>query len=474
MLMWWMIQFYRFFCSLKLAVCIISVLIFLLAIGTVYESLYGRLYAQEVIYQSVWMTFVIILLALNIVAVMIDRWPWKKKHIAFLMAHFGILFVCAGSLITRYYGIDGNLSIKVGESQNRLMTSNILLSVYSSFDGKNLTQLYQKKVHFFKNPPHRNRPYRVPLGSSVLRVIDYYPSSIIREQYKSTPKGGIAIRFQISGKNAEITHWMFKPPWKKQIVKSLGPSQIILLDSFNPSHVLSSFRQPTLLLVPVRSKKKANYLQYKLCGIQKNNSRSAKSVCFKTGFLKLGSILKTGWMDFQFRLLSYIPQAIPDTIFIPQKLNAQNTSPAIQLEFNNQKQWMSLNSHVFFFDKSKVFIVAYANEQKKLNFNIKLKKFTIQYYPSSLQASSYKSQVVTQYNWKKQHHTISMNHPIKLAGYTIYQSGFEEDERGTPLTSIFAINKDPGRQLKYLGCILIACGVLLLFLRRNRRSRNVV
>ena len=151
-------------------------MIVLLAAGTIYESLYGRIAAQEMIYQSVWMIAALFVLALNIIAVMIDRWPWQKKHIGFLMAHFGILFVITGSWITRYYGVDGSLRLEIKESGYQIMTDDILLAVYSSFDGKNLTELYRKKVLFFKNPPRLKNPYTVSLGTSSLKVVNYYAS----------------------------------------------------------------------------------------------------------------------------------------------------------------------------------------------------------------------------------------------------------------------------------------------------------
>ena len=117
------IYIYSLFCSLKLAIFTLSALILLFAVGTVYESFQGRLAAQEVIYRSVLMNIFLSLLVLNIVAVMIDRWPWKKRHIAFLLAHFGIIFLITGALITRFYGVDGNMRLALGDKGRQITTS---------------------------------------------------------------------------------------------------------------------------------------------------------------------------------------------------------------------------------------------------------------------------------------------------------------------------------------------------------------
>ena len=451
-----LLSIYSVFCSLRLAVFTLSAMIVLFAIGTFYESAQGRLAAQEVIYRSVWMTVLVSLLGFNIMAVMIDRWPWKKKHVGFLLAHFGILFVIIGSLMTRFYGVDGNLRLALGEKGKQITTSSTLLMVYSSFDAHNLTELYREQVHFFRHSPKPEKPHLVPLGANVLKVTDFYPAATAREKYEPALRGGPALRFQIEGSQAQLVKWVFKPPHLDKVKLPLGPAQVLLLKSFSTSENIKIDR-PSLLLVSSDGK-----LRYEL--------RRPKSKKVIKGSLKVGSVLKTGWMDFQFRLIEYLPKALPNTIFTPRKRVGDRTNSAIQLEFKGEKRWMGLNSHLFFFDEEKVYVVAYVNERKDMGFRLQLKDFKVIRYPSSFKAASYESEV--QVNDTKEATLISMNHPLKFAGYTVYQSGFEEDEKGVPVASIFAINKDPGRFVKYFGSLLIVLGSFVLFLRRNLRSRR--
>ena len=448
-----LIYIYSLFCSLKLAVFTFSALIILFAIGTFYESAHGRLAAQEVIYRSYWMTFFVSLLGLNIIAVMIDRWPWKKRHIGFLLAHFGIIFMIVGSLMTRFYGVDGNMRLMLNKSNDQINTSSVLLMVYSSFDAKNLTELYRERVSFFRHSPSQKKPHLISLGSDVLEINNFYPVATARETYQPALRGGPALRFQIEGSRAEMVRWMFKPPGMNKVKLSLGPAQVFLLDSFSDvkNEILD---RPSLLLVSLGEK-----IQYEL--------RKPKSDKVLKGSLKKGSVLKTNWMDFQFRLIDYMPQALPNTIFTPRKKSGERTNSAIQVEFKGEKRWMGFNSHLFFFDEEKVYVIAYMNEKKRLGFHLKLKDFKITRYPSSFKAASYESEV--QVNEEKKIELISMNHPLKFAGYTVYQSGFEEDEEGVPIASVFSINKDPGRFIKYFGSLLIVLGSFVLFLRRNRR-----
>ena len=477
-----LIYIYSFFCSLKLAIFTLLALILLFAVGTFYESAQGRVAAKELIYRSIWMTALISLLALNIIAVMIDRYPWKKRHIPFLLAHFGIILVIVGSVITRFYGVDGSMRLTLGEKGSQIVTESTLLMVYSSFDAKNLTELYRKKVHFFRHPPKPKKPHVAQIGSQILKVTQFYPLSLAREQYKPSLRGGPAVRFQIEGSRAQIVKWMFKPPWMDKVQWPLGPAEIVLS---SPLSLKKTKSLKPVYLSRKKSEKKTNpklthgqnqdrprlllisegkKLKYKL---QKPGSKKIQE-----GFLQTSSALnriKTGWMDFEFRLLEYIPKALPNTLFIPQKRAGEQTNSAIQVEFKGEQKWMGLNSYLFFFDEDKVYVVAYINEKQNLGFQLELKNFKVTRYPSSFKAAGYESKVLV--NQKKKA-IISMNHPLKFAGYTLYQSGFEEDEKGTPVASVFSINKDPGRFIKYFGSLLIVLGSFVLFLRRNLRSHS--
>ncbi|MDW7995187.1 MAG: cytochrome c biogenesis protein CcsA [Gemmatales bacterium] len=55
---------------------------------------------------------------------------------------------------------------------------------------------------------------------------------------------------------------------------------------------------------------------------------------------------------------------------------------------------------------------------------------------------------------------ITMNQPLSLEGLTFYQSGYLPDDSGT----ILQVVRNPGRWLPYLGCLIVAAGMLAHFL----------
>jgi cytochrome c biogenesis protein ResB len=96
---------------------------------------------------------------------------------------------------------------------------------------------------------------------------------------------------------------------------------------------------------------------------------------------------------------------------------------------------------------------------------MKLKNFSVGRYPGTMMAMSYESVV----DVAGQEHVISMNEPLKHAGFTFYQASFQEDESGKPFLSVLSVNYDPGRWIKYLGSIILVLGIILLFYEKNKK-----
>src|SRR5438132_8872760 len=100
---------FEFFASLKLAVVLLGVLIVAAIAGTIYESSFDAKVARSYIYGAPWFNLWLVLLATNLTASALSRWPWKKYHLAFLITHLGIITLLAGSLVGRIFGIEGTI-----------------------------------------------------------------------------------------------------------------------------------------------------------------------------------------------------------------------------------------------------------------------------------------------------------------------------------------------------------------------------
>lgn len=105
-----------------------------------------------------------------------------------------------------------------------------------------------------------------------------------------------------------------------------------------------------------------------------------------------------------------------------------------------------------------------------LPFSVTLDDFRLTRYPGSHSPMSYESDlVIKKENESPSQATIRMNKVINVDGYRLFQSSFDQDERGT----ILSVSYDfPGMQLTYAGYFLLFVGfVLTLFSKRSRFGR---
>lgn len=111
-------------------------------------------------------------------------------------------------------------------------------------------------------------------------------------------------------------------------------------------------------------------------------------------------------------------------------------------------------------------ILKYGPATHALPFSIELVEFRKTDYPGSQMAMAYESEVVMRVPGAEPiHMTIWMNHPLKHAGWKVYQSGFLGDG-----TTILAVTKDPGLVPTYLACTGLCVGIMITFFSRSMSS----
>lgn len=444
--------------SLKLAVVIIVLIAIVTAWGTIVEAQYDALAAKKIVYSSIWMIAPMVLLVISLTAVMVDRWPWQKRHVGFILAHIGIIILLIGSLITQKFGVDGSMTIGIGDKQKNVVSAETDLTVYSSLDGSQYAKLYDQEVDFFLKPASK-KPVSIAIPEGEIKVIESYPYAIREQKFVEAPadeNAGAALRFQLQNANVNMTEWMLQPSKDAAETKDLGPAQVLIVSKFPRDFG----GRNAIVLRPMDSER----VEY--------NIHSARLPTIKKGTVSAGEVIETGWMDIQFRLLKYMPHAKEEVTYRPLDKPTPMTNAAIKIQYRApgtdklKTQWMGLNSLLKLFSEQQVYIVSYMNRRLPLSFDVKLKEFRVGRYQGTLRAASYESLVDVPGIGEQ---LISMNEPLKHGGYTFYQASFETDEAtGKPVSSVLSVNHDPGRGLKYLGSLLIVLGAIHLFYMKRR------
>ncbi|NCN95149.1 MAG: cytochrome c biogenesis protein [Bdellovibrionales bacterium] len=441
---------------MKLAVVIILALAIVSAVGTIYEARYDAEYAQKLVYQSPYMYAVMILLCVTLIAVMVDRWPWKRRHIAFILAHIGIIVTLIGSVFTQRLGVDGTMAFKIGGARKSVTVKERDLAIYGSFGTGEIRPLLQDPVDFITRRPTEERPHVIEFGNEKIEVVEYLHLAFRDEKIISSERegDGPALRFQLKNANVDVTEWVRREGGKSSANVDLGPASIVLSDgSYKPIEGVNE-----IVFSPIPNSDEIRYMVYDKSNLLK-----------KRGQIKESEGFDVGWMGLQMKILRYHPHSFQKVTYEKAESSSPLAHSAIRFRFRDQEHWMGIGSLVRLYTEDRMYVLAYVFRQLDLGFELKLKDFKIGYNQGTKKAASYESLVETP---EGEEVLISMNEPLKYAGYTFYQASFEQDEMGKATLSVLSVNYDPGRWIKYLGSLLIVLGSILLFYFRKALARS--
>ncbi|CUI16414.1 putative membrane protein [Candidatus Protochlamydia naegleriophila] len=121
----WIKRCFHFLGGIYLAIVLIGAFAAIVVAGTIIESYTdSHLYAAEWTYQSPFFHMLLWLLFINILFAALRRWPFKPRHIPFLITHLGLLMVIGGTIIKQRTGIQGNLNLWEGSANQTLLLPN--------------------------------------------------------------------------------------------------------------------------------------------------------------------------------------------------------------------------------------------------------------------------------------------------------------------------------------------------------------
>ena len=197
------------------------------------------------------------------------------------------------------------------------------------------------------------------------------------------------------------------------------------------------------------------------------------------GRVEIGKEISTGWMNLQFRVDQVLPHAVPDVTVTPldDDDKSELAVSAAELEIKSgktaQKFWIVEGLHKSLMFEEGLFEIVFGRRQLALGFELMLKDFRVKNDPGTERPASFESDVVLKdfsrgTSFEK---TISMNQPLVYKGFQIYQAGYTPNPEGKEMSS-FAVGRDPGVPLKYLGAIIMVIGILLMFYTRAYSTRS--
>ncbi len=478
MLSRWIQNLYRVLISLQLAVVLLVCLTLSLVVATTLESKYDTPTAQFLVYRAPWFAFLLLLLGVNILAVALSRWPWKTRHIPFLSAHLGILLLLAGSWVTRQQGIDGMMRVSEGEEQSVVEIDEPQILLQSPKETRIFPLPWRPPFAAFEG-------LRLPYG---LQVEEYLSRAepVFSFDPNSSEQARAAVQLKFSTKRAmggmpamaasqEIWLWEGAEEWRQS---DIGPARVVL-GGARPE-------QPgPWIWLRVRS---GNRMAFEALSLRQERS---------SGVLKVdkdGAVLDPGWKAVQIEIRRFLPKALPRTDYVPAKLQFGSKAPPSAIRLRGPRLpdgtpgdllWLGMGDRAVFEMGGESIQIYYGPKRVLLPFSLRLERFLLERYPGSSQPAAFSSRVTvvgSDVVPGEASRLISMNEPLDWKGFTFYQSSYEESpprrtseepaDSSRPTVSIFSVNRDPGRWLKYLGSLILVVGIIHFYLARARRHRK--
>lgn len=132
---------WQFFCSVKLAVVIILVMVVACILGTVilqektldeYVARYGyglatffRVTQLNNVFYSYWFSFLLVLLCANLICCTIKRWRNTFLQTGFVLTHLSLVLILLGGVVKFQTGVKGGVNVYEGKSVNYFLTQAI-------------------------------------------------------------------------------------------------------------------------------------------------------------------------------------------------------------------------------------------------------------------------------------------------------------------------------------------------------------
>ncbi len=215
----------RFLGSLTMAVILLIVIAGVLAWGTVYEARLGTAAVQRFVYHAAWFQALLGFLAVNLTIAALERYPWQRRHVPFVLAHIGIILILVGGILGSRFGVEGQLVIPEGQAERTLETPGSVLAIHAhaalpghpehgQASQSTSDSQYSIPTRFesqaWVHEPNLTIP--VPLGGRTLQLtIDrYYPDAVTDETItEDGPNENPAVQVRLAHEERQDVVWLF-------------------------------------------------------------------------------------------------------------------------------------------------------------------------------------------------------------------------------------------------------------------------
>jgi len=433
-----------------------------IAYATFIENDYGTSTAQVLIYQAWWFELLLLMGVINLAGSVFRYKLVNRKKWAILLFHLAFILIIIGAGVTRYFGFEGSMHIREGESTNRVVSESTFISLTVGEKGEEINRL--TKVRF---TPNTNNSYKETI--------------------------------EISGKKVTIENELFVPFASETIIPDVAGVPII---SIVYSDGMQQKKDFLLSLNEIKQQRLSNFGFETGEGSAKvvfsRNGNSLNMICSDTivvsGMMgasgeKLPPFVSYPVQDKTFYVMggsgfmlrNYISKAVPTLIQLPNEkgMEGMNAFTAKITSGDDVRKINVFEQDGFVSEPASCSVngikisLSYGAVIRELPFSIFLNDFQLERYPGSMSPSSYASEITLKdpVLSVEKPFRIFMNNILKYQGYRFFQSSFDQDEKGT----VLSVNQDYwGTMISYLGYFLMTLGMIFTIFSRSSRFQTLI
>ncbi|MBI4341040.1 MAG: cytochrome c biogenesis protein ResB, partial [Candidatus Omnitrophica bacterium] len=172
----------QFLGSIKIAVPLLVAIAVVLAYGTLYEARFGTAAVQRTVYTAWWFHLLLAFLAFNLALAAWQRYPWKRHHAPFVLAHIGIILILTGGIIGGRFGVEGQLFIPEGQASRTLETPGNVLVAHLPNPGVHQEIPVRFETQAWVHEPRLTVPLRREGRHIEITVDRYFPDAVVKEE----------------------------------------------------------------------------------------------------------------------------------------------------------------------------------------------------------------------------------------------------------------------------------------------------
>ncbi|WP_289044224.1 cytochrome c biogenesis protein CcsA [uncultured Olleya sp.] len=421
-------------------------------------------YTRNLIYNAWWFEAIMVLFMVNFIGNIFRFRLLRKEKWATLLLHLAFIFIILGAGITRYFGFEGMIAIREGETESGFLSQKTYITAYIDGDYK-----------------IDGVPQRLPVEEEVdfsgrmTNSFDYTAS------YNGTPVNFELTDFFIGAEEDVVPDDSGENYLKIVEARGNGPHNHFLKQGSveNIHNLLIALDKPTQGAVNITTTENGLMVESPFEGEYLQMATMSQGLLIKDSIQPL--MLRSRYVigDMQLVFPKPVVKGKFDVVKKASFLKQDDNAVVLNVSANGETKEIKLLGSQWSNNRFKQVTVGgldialkYGSKVLELPFEVKLNDFIAEKFPGTdNNYSSYESKVtVLDKEQGDFDFHIYMNNILDHRGYRFFQADFDKDLKGT----ILSVNHDYwGTWVTYLGYFLLYIGMMAILFANHTRFRDL-